>query len=37
MNGLLICARTDRSASVCATSDLEIMCALRIVLSAYIR
>lgn len=37
MNGLLICASTDRSANVCATSDREMMWALRMVLSAYIR
>lgn len=37
MKGLLIWASTDRSASVCATSEREMMCALRIVLRAYIR
>ena len=34
MNGLLICARTERSAKVCATSEREMMCALRMVLRA---
>ena len=37
MKGLLICAKTDRSASVWATSDLEMMWAFRIVFRAYIR
>jgi hypothetical protein len=37
MKGLLIWASTDRSARVCATSDREMMWALRMVLRAYIR